>query len=329
MGMTQEERRRHKDGMLIIKTLKDETSVVAKPMSPSKAKNIPSNVSKEIRRVISNTPQHEVYGSLAMESRTFSQRKPNDIDMVVSNPKAKAYEIQQAFKRKGYKTKVVSNEQFNSHVVQIFTNGEWVDAADIHPYSEHSQKFDVYGQSVKPQTINGINVQRTSDQLLRKANSVMAMNKKTGTYGAAPHRNQKDVSDFITTARILADSKQLQAEAELHKVKKVRKALKSWKRHAKRIKATGTHRDPIPETQEQDFIAFAANNPEINVEDIKFRNKKVLTGQRQSIQKKSQNMVDMSGFDNFVFDSQFTQKSKSVNLLDIKPKKGKGRSIFW
>lgn len=324
MGMTSEERRRHKDGLLIVKTLKDETSVVAKPINPSVAANVPQNVSKLILDSVRKQPKHEVYGSLAMESRTFSQRTPNDIDMVIENPKQKAYEIQQVLRRKGHKTKVVSNPQFDSHVVQIFIKGEWVDAVDIHPHKGHNQEFDVYGQSIKPQTINGIKVQKASDQLLRKANSVMAYNEKTGKYGAAEHRKAKDVSDFISTARILNDSKQLQAEAELRKVKKVKKALKSWKQHAKTVKSKGVHRDPIPESLEQDFINFAVDNPSMCVEDIKFRGKNKL--QPISSRQHSTSKVNTSGIDgiDFGFDTQL-----SIDLLDMKSKKGNKRSMFW
>ena len=174
---------------------------------------------------------------------------------------------------RGHKTNIESNPQFNSHVVQVKKGGVWVDVADIHPIKEHKKKFEVFGKSVAPKDVGGIKVQAARDQLFRKANSVMAYDPKTQTFGAAEHRRKKDVSDFITTSRLLLDSKQLQAEAELAKVSRGRKALKSWRKHAKKIDAGHVRKDPIPERQEQRFINYAVRNPNLDVEEITFKNK--------------------------------------------------------
>ena len=273
MKLTAEEKKRQTDGMIILNILEDETSVIQKPLMPSDAANVPANTSIDILRILKGTKDHEVYGSLAMGTKTFAQRKPNDIDVVVDNPKETASIISKRMKSRGHKTKIESNPQFNSHVVQVKKKGEWVDVADIHPIKEHKKKFDVFGESVAPSDVGGIKVQAARDQLFRKANSVMAYDPKTKVFGAAEHRKQKDVNDFITTSRLLLDSKQLQAEAELAKVAKGRTALKSWRKHAKKIGAGHVRKDPIPERQEQRFIKHAVNNPNLDVEEITFANK--------------------------------------------------------
>lgn len=272
MKMTAEEKKRQQDGIVIMKLMKDETSVIQKPIAPSNAANVPPNVSADILRIVSRDKRHEVYGSLAMESKTFAQRSPNDIDMVVTDPRLTANRISGAMRGKGHDVRVESDPTFNSHVVQKRKGAEWIDAADIHPVSEHSQKFEVFGKSIPPKKVNGVNVQVAYDQLLRKGNSVMAYDPKTG-FGPKPAREKKDVADFVTTSRLLIDSKELQAEAELAKVKKARQALKSWEKHANKIGATGVKKDPIPEIQEQKFIKHATKNPGVDTETLTFRNK--------------------------------------------------------
>lgn len=281
MKLNREERKRHNDGMVILEILENETSVIQKPLVPGSAGNVPANVSQGILNVLRRGGRHEVYGSLAMGTKTFAQRKPNDIDMVVDNPRVTAARISQKLSAKGHRTQIESNPEFNSHVVQMQKGKEWVDVADIHPISEHDQKFDVYGKSIPPTLVNGIHVQTAEDQLLRKANSVMAYNAKTKTYGAKPARKAKDVGDFVSTSRLLLDSKQLQAEAEMAKVQKGRKALRSWERHAKKVGAKKSV-DPIPERQEQKFIKHALNNPNLDVDTLTFRNKKTFNKRQKA-----------------------------------------------
>ena len=273
MKLTAEEKKRQTDGMTILNILSDETSIIQKPLLPSDAVNVPANTSIDILRILKQTKDHEVYGSLAMGTKTFAQRKPNDIDMVVGDPKQTASMISKRMSSRGHKTKIESNPQFDSHVVQVKKKGEWVDVADIHPIKEHKKKFDVFGESVAPKKVGGIKVQAARDQLFRKANSVMAYDPKTQNFGAAEHRKEKDVNDFITTSRLLLDSKQLRAEAELAKVAKGRTALKSWRKHAKKIGAGHVRKDPIPERQEQRFIDHAVRNPNLDVESITFKDK--------------------------------------------------------
>lgn len=272
MKLTAEEKRRHMDGMVLLKLLSDETSVIQKPLSPSEAKNVPNNTSSSISEILKSCNRHEVYGSLAMQTKTFVQRSPNDIDMAVGNPAHISKRIEKALLSKGHKTNVEHNEQWGSFVVQTKKGNEWVDVADIHPIKDHKKVFDVFSESRPPKRVGGINIQVTADQLLRKGNSVMGWNPKTQVFGAEPHRKKKDVADFVSTSRLLLDSKQLQAEAEMAKVEKGRKALKSWERHAKKVGA-GKVKDPIPETQEQRFIRHAVHNPSIDTETLTFKNK--------------------------------------------------------
>lgn len=283
MKLNQEERKRHNDGMTILGLLENETSVIQKPLVPGNAENVPANVSKDILNVLKRGERHEVYGSLAMGTKTFAQRKPNDIDMVVEQPRVTAAMISQRMAAKGHRTQIESNPEFNSHVVQVQKGNEWIDVADIHPISKHNQTFDVYGKSIPPTLINGIHVQTAEDQLLRKANSVMAYNAKTKTYGAKPARKAKDVGDFVSTSRLLLDSKALQAEAEMAKVQKGRKALRSWERHAEKVGAKKSV-DPIPERQEQKFIKHALKNPDLDVDTLTFRNKKTFNGRLKAVE---------------------------------------------
>ena len=267
---TKAEQQRHKDGMIILRTVGNETSVITKPLKTINASNVPDRAASSLDKYIKSINNHELYGSLAMSSRTFRSRAPQDVDIVVNQPKKVASDVRRIMQQSGSKARIESNPQFNSHVVQVKKKGAWVDAVDIHPLQEHKVKFDVYGKSLPPRIIKGVKVQRAADQLLRKANAVMQYNEKEGRMGAPSHRRQKDVVDFVTTSRLLLDSKQLKAEAELAQVKEARKALTSWRRHARGVRGRkgGVGRDPIPEYREQQFIDFAKDNPNINVDSI-------------------------------------------------------------
>lgn len=268
--LTTEERKRYDAGMIILKTVGNETSVITKPLKTTNAANVPDKAAPAIDKFIQSMGKHELYGSLAMNSRTYHTRAPQDVDIVVKNPRMTAVKVKQIMQRSGSKARIESNPQFNSHVVQVKKKGEWVDAVDIHPIQEHNVKFDVYGKSLPPTTIKGVKVQRAADQLLRKANAVMQYNDKEGRMGPPSHRRKKDVVDFVTTSRLLLDSKQLKAEAELEQVKEARKALTVWRKHARRVRGRkgGVGRDPIPEYREQQFIDYARNNPSMNVDSI-------------------------------------------------------------
>lgn len=290
MRLNRTERKRYDSGMLILKTLSTERSVISKVVKPSDATNVPNDVSKDIKKILKQVLNHEVFGSVVAKSKSMVSRKPNDIDVAVDKPHDKALKIADALKHKGYTVNINSMPQFNSHVVQIKKRGKWVDVVDLHPIKKHSkQTFDVYGESVSPELLDGVYVQTMNDQLFRKANSVMAYNPKTGMFGASPHRASKDIGDFITVSRLLIDSKELKAKAELARVKKARRNLKQWKTHAKNKGVNGSiGKDPIPDDMEKRFIQYAVDNPEINVDDIKFKT-------RRSFRKKAVKQDDVIG----------------------------------
>jgi len=278
MKRTKAEEQRYQDGMIILRTVADETSVVVKELKTTDAANVPDRAAPSLDRYIRSINKHELYGSLAMQARAFGARKPNDVDIVVMQPKKVALDVRHIMQRSGSKARIESNPQFNSHVVQVKKKGEWVDAVDIHPLQEHKVKFDVHGKSLPPRIIKGVKVQRAADQLLRKANSVMGYDEKEKRMGASEHRRHKDVVDFVTTSRLLLDSKQLKAEAELAQVKEARKALGSWKQHARSLKVDKGKigKDPIPEYREQQFIRYARLNPSVDVDSISLNQKGAL-----------------------------------------------------
>lgn len=273
--LTTTEKARYDSGIEILKVLDKEESVVSKPVLSTQAGNVPNKVATDIDNIIKREPCHEIYGSIAMKSHSFKTRTPNDIDIIVRNPKATARKIAKVFKRKGIEHKVEVKEQFGSVTVQVKKSGEWVEVADIHPIKDHYGNFDVYGSSKLPKEVQGMNIQPAGDQLLRKANSVLGYNEKEGRMGAASHRQNKDVSDFITTSRMLLDSKELKAEAEMARVRKAKKNLKKWKAHLKTVedydpRGSLVGKDPIPESREKQFIAFAVKNPGVDIDDMYF-----------------------------------------------------------
>ena len=273
--LTQEEMYRKKAGLGLLHLLSDEKSVVAKPLKSSAAGNVPKGASSSLDRIIKNEQCHEVYGSLALSSQSFVSRTPGDCDIIVRNPNITAEKISTSFKRQGYKTEVEKNPEYGSAVVRVKKGNKFVDVADIHPVKDHYGDFDVYGSSKLPKKVAGVNIQPASDQLLRKGNSVMGYNEQDKRMGATEKRRTKDNEDFITTARLLLDSRELRANAELRRVQHGRKKLSVWKKHARKLKGydskkTYIGKDPIPQNKENQFIAFALSNPKVNINDIYF-----------------------------------------------------------
>jgi len=289
MSLSAKDQELYNDGMIILDTVGHENSAVAKKLQSTDAANVPDMAANALDRYLKVNPNHEVYGSLAMHTHTFKgSRTPADIDIVVSNPRKVATDVNRIMRRKGIKTNMVSNPEYNSFVVQVEKNNELVDAVDIHPMKGHRGKYDVFGQSLLPVQTDGINVQVAADQLLRKANSVMAKSK--GKMGPVEHRALKDTTDFITTSRLLLDSKELEAKAELKRVAKGRKALQSWKKHARTLDGynpdkTPIGKDPIPATHEKRFINFALKNPGVDIDNIRLTKKTVkqIKGNTQSL----------------------------------------------
>lgn len=278
--MNKKQRELYESGLYLAKTLDDENSVHKKKLSLDNADHVPDGIADSVSNHIKNLPYHELYGSLAQSSRMGKpHRKPQDVDLVVPNPKQTAQSLYMKYRKQGYIAKIESNSAFDSHKVRLYQNGNWVDSIDIHPACSHYTEFDVYGSSKYPTKNNGYNVQTMSDQLLRKANSVIGNNNK-GKFGSAPHRELKDTFDFIATANYLLDSKQIQAEAELERAKKGKKKLKSWYNQLKQVDGYNPdeHKinwDAISDKKEQKFVNYAVKNPNVDVDDIRFTDDKV------------------------------------------------------
>jgi len=270
-----------KFGIHIVKTGSSDrdTSVIQNTVSSKFAKNVPKSTASSIDREIVKS-RHEIYGSLAQKSHSYGARMPNDIDMAVTSPIDTATRINNAIIRKGIRSKIIPSKSPNAYVVQVYKGG-WKDVADIHPINAHYSDYDVYGSSMPPERVGRFNVQTVKDQMYRKANSVLAKG------GAKPKRLLKDETDFVTISRLRLDEKQLQAEAEIKRVRKARKSLEKIKQHIKGHKGWSRKkypldRDPIPEYMEQQFINFAVKNPEVDVRKINIRNKKIVSNQKRS-----------------------------------------------
>ena len=279
--LTASEKRRKDAALTIVRTLSEETSVVAKPMSSVNIKHIPDSVEPAIRNWLRKYQAHEIYGSAAGATHSIHARKPNDLDIAVGNPRYVANSLASLMRRKGVKVKIVANPEWGSYVIQAFQNGKYEDSVDIHPLKDHGGKFDFYGSSQKPLSKNKINIQRSSDQLLRKFNAVTAIDPKTGKMGASAHREIKDTQDAIQIAELLLASMELKSKAQLSKAKKVKAGLKVWKVHLSTLNvgksATKTKKQkPISETRQKKFVKKAVKKPSKNLDDLIFENGKVV-----------------------------------------------------
>lgn len=277
--LTSAEQRRKTAARTIVKTLGNEFSVIAKPLSSVNIRNIPDVAESAVRNWLrTHIGCHEVYGSGAMATHSVTARPPQDLDIVIDNPGHAARVLADILRRKRIKTKVTANPQWKSYVVQVMKNGAWVDAIDIHPIQEHSGKFDFHGESQKPIATRGINIQRASDQLLRKANAVTAITE--GRMGAPEKRNLKDTIDFITTSELLLASLELKTKAQQARASQVRSAIKVWRSHLRMLEtAPGEkkpgrkkpgRKKPVSKTRADTFISKAKSRPAVDLDNLIF-----------------------------------------------------------
>jgi len=278
--LTASENLRYKSGIRILDILSNERSVVAKPMSQVNIRNIPDTVEPAIRDWIKKHSQHEIYGSGAMKSRSIIARTPADMDLVINNPKSAVSAIASIMQNKGIKVKIESDPKYNAYKVQIQKQGKWVDSIDIHPTKGHYGKYEIYGSSQPPTIRDGMRIQKASDQLLRKARSVMGTDPRTGKMEAPPARRLKDTIDFITTAKLLIASKKLKGKAEYKRAMAAEKELKVWEKYLKSIeenkgKKKITKKKQISKTRHKQFINFSLRNPTVPIEDIVFERTEV------------------------------------------------------
>ena len=63
---TKAEQQRFKDGMTILRTVGNETSVITTPLKTTGASNVPDRAASRLDKYIKSINQHELYGSLAM-----------------------------------------------------------------------------------------------------------------------------------------------------------------------------------------------------------------------------------------------------------------------
>ena len=275
---------RRSAALLICKTLGDELSVVAKPLSAVNIRNIPDSVEPAIRNWIrQHAGKHEVYGSAAAATHRIGGRRPSDLDLVVPNPRTAANALAGIMRRRQIKCRVTPSKSQGAFVVQIWKSRGWADALDIHPVRGHSGRYEFYGESKPPMTERGINIQTAADQLLRKANAITAK-QSDGRMGAPEHRNLKDTQDFIATAKMLLASMQLRSKAEQERAKKVRAAIRVWERHLKTIKGAPkpTKRKPISKARQERFIQKAIAKPEDDPRNLVFEGSALKVTERKT-----------------------------------------------
>lgn len=275
MTLTLEEQKRKKAALTIVKTLHSDYSVVARPLCSVNVKNIPDNAEPTIRQYIRGLDQHEVYGSAAMATHSFTARTPADLDIVVENPKQMASAVTRILRTKKHKTKIRANSKWNSYVVMVQHGNTWKDAVDIHPIKAHQGgTHDLWGAPQSPLTKNDINVQRASDQLQRKFNAVTLI-RQDGTLGGIPKRELKDTVDAITTADMLITSAEVRNTADDARIVKAKSALRTWKQHLNKLKGSKTRkarikRKPLNPAKKKRYVKYAVERTDVELDCIAF-----------------------------------------------------------
>lgn len=253
---------------LVSMTLNEGLSLYAYPISVSKTRDIPKQIHTWLDAFIKSKPNLEVFGSLAMQSYAPHGRTPGDLDAIVDNPEHVAMVIASELNRYGFNAKCAPHQWKGGWQVSYLKNGVQTTIADLHPKNNHNVQYAQYGFTKKPSKVQGVLIQESEDQLLRKANEIMRQD------GVGGHRIAKDLEDFVVIANTMLDSKVLRAQAKLEKVKQAKKELAKIVTYAKSVKGIDAQarkrmiKDPIPATLEKRVITYAKAHPEIDVRDI-------------------------------------------------------------
>jgi len=271
----------HNAGMTIVRFASTARTLVRKNVSSAHATTISKKTGEAIDNWLRKQTGHIIYGSLPSYRQSFQARKPVDLDLVVDDLKEAATEILELFKKTSKKESRIKQTKYG-YCIQTKTNGAWITAVDIHKLGTYHRKY-VHGSTLEPYKKDKLIIQRITDQVLRKADSVMEQRI------IKPKRHLKDVVDFINISKLLIESKEIRQLAKIAKGKKVkeanqilveakeaRDALKIWEQYARAIKDYGKkHRIKkavIPPQKKEQFIAFAKSNPKIAVENLMFTN---------------------------------------------------------
>lgn len=287
MVLSEQERKRKEAAKLIVKTLSSESSVIEKTLSKVDIKNIPNSVEPAIRSWIQqHKGKHEVYGSAAMATHSFGMRQPNDLDVVVENPRGVTQALSRLLRSKKITTKTVSKPKWNSYAIQIKDKkGEYQTAIDIHPIKGHAKNYALYGKTITPKQKRGITLQSATDQLLRKGNAITGTTKEG--MGAASHRNVKDTEDFIATAKLLLSSMELKTEAKKAKATKLRVAIRMWETHLKRLKNGKSIPKKVVFTkpQKKRYVKKVVERPEYPIDDFVFETEQRVVRKKKVVKK--------------------------------------------
>lgn len=287
MVLSVQERKRKEAAKLIVKTLSNESSVVEKTLSKVDIKNIPNSVEPAIRNWIrQHKGKHEVYGSAAMATHSFGTRQPNDLDVVVENPRGVSQALSRLLRSKKITTKTVSKPKWNSYAIQIKDKkGDYQTAIDIHPIKGHAKKYELHGKTIGSSQKQGVTLQSATDQLLRKGNAITLTHK--GVMGAGPHRNVKDTEDFIATAKLLLSSMELKTEAKKAKATKLRAAIRTWESHLKQLKNGGAVSKKVVFTkpQKKRYVKKVVEQPEYPVDEFVFETEQRVVRKKKVVKK--------------------------------------------
>ena len=297
----------HNAGMTIVRFASTARTLVRKNVSSAHATTISKKTGEAIDTWLRKQPEHVIYGSLPSYRQSFQARKPVDLDLVVNDLREAATEILEIFKKKSQKESRIKQTQ-RGYTIQVKTNGDWITAVDIHKLGTYHRKY-IHGSTLEPYEKDKLNIQRITDQVLRKADSVMEQRI------VKPKRHLKDVVDFINISKLLIESRKIRQLAKIAKGKKIkeanrilieakeaREALKVWEQYARTLEDYGKKyrikRKTIPENKEEQFIAFAKANPKIPVENLMFTN-----GSIEKVEKMPKQKEDF-------FASDFFQQNK-------------------
>lgn len=286
--LTQAEIKRKNAGMELVRLASTAKTLVRRKVSAGGAATISKEAGKEIDKWLQQN-EHNIYGSLPTKKQMFKSREAKDIDLAVENPRATATALKRILDKKGkYPTKIIKSPGGKRYAVQVKKNGKWIDAADIHSIGLYYGNYSVYGSTLPPLNQNGLNIQKLADQLLRKANSVMAEDPATGKFGPKPERAIKDTADFINVAKMLIASKEVRAKATLKRVEEAKKAISVWERYYNSIKGRKRkiRKKPVSAKRKKKFTEFALEHPAAPVKDIVFTTKGIKHKKSTSTTKK-------------------------------------------
>ena len=213
-----DELERYDAGMALIKSLGNQKVpkyMIRDEIDLTVVKNLPRKSAEPLRRWMqANSKGIRLYGSVVdwLYSKSVPDAsKPSDVDIATNRPSSDvARELAGLIKEtSGERTRVYERKLVEGNIVQVYKNGVWIDAVDVHHMTTYKTKMPYGWKTKEAIIIDGVPTERLCEQLHRRGVTTLNVGVglegrgKIGAEAAQTPTRIKDMKKIRVVARIL------------------------------------------------------------------------------------------------------------------------------